>query len=179
MPFLIFSSGVLLVAYALLSFFSIYYLVFSFICYGVKGDAQLVQAAEESATEEKAKERSHSASSFSDEDKARIEAAVNRWLTQGGHLRQGIKQPVAAQEIGIPRHQFTAWLKTTPEQLFNPWLTRLRLDEAKRQFREHPDWQIETIAQHCGFRTANYFHEVFKQKTGLTPTEWLERGAEA
>lgn len=66
MPFLIFSSGVLLVAYALLIFFSIYYLVFSFICYGVKGDAQLVQAAEESATEEKAKERSHSASSFSD-----------------------------------------------------------------------------------------------------------------
>lgn len=110
MPFLIFSSGVLLVAYALLIFFSIYYLVFSFICYGVKGDAQLVQAA---------------------------------------------------------------------EQLFNPWLTRLRLDEAKRQFREHPDWQIETIAQHCGFRTANYFHEVFKQKTGVTPTEWLERGEEA
>ena len=71
--------------------------MFSFICYGVKGDAQLVQAAEESATEEKAEE-SRSALSLSDEDKARIDAAVNRWLEQGGHLHQGIEQPVAAQE---------------------------------------------------------------------------------
>ena len=174
-PFLIFSSGVLLVAYALLIFFSIYYLVFSFICYGVKGDAQLVQAAEESAIEDKVEE-SRGTSTLSADDKARIEAAVNRWLAQGRHLQQGIKQPVAAQEIGIPRHQLSAWLKTTPDQLFNPWLTRLRIDEAKRQLKAHPDWQIETTAQHCGFRTANYFHEVFKKHTGLTPTEWIEQG---
>lgn len=29
---------------------------------------------------------------------------------------------------------------------------------------------------HCGFKTANYFHEVFKKQTGLTPTEWLSQG---
>jgi YesN/AraC family two-component response regulator len=25
-------------------------------------------------------------------------------------------------------------------------------------------------------KTANYFHEVFKKQTGLTPTEWLSQG---
>lgn len=70
----------------------------------------------------------------------------------------------------------SAWLKTTPEQLFKPWLTRLRIDEAKRQLHQHPDWQLESIARHCGFKTANYFHEVFKKQIGLTPTEWLSQG---
>jgi len=64
--------------------------VFSFICYGVAGDAQRVQAAEENATETKGEEHG-SASAFST-------------------------------------------------------------------------------------RTANYFHEVFKKQTGLTPTEWLSQG---
>lgn len=174
-PFLIFSSGWLLMAYALLIFLSIYYLVFSFICYGVAGDAQRVQAAEENATETKGEEHG-SASAFSDEDRQRIEAAVNRWLAQGGHLRSGLTHPEAAQEIGIPRHQLSAWLKTTPEQLFKPWLTRLRIDEAKHLLCQHPDWQLESIARRCGFKTANYFHEVFKKQTGLTPTEWLSQG---
>jgi len=49
--------------------------VFSFICYGVAGDAQRVQAAEENATETKGEEHG-SASAFSDEDRQLLPRGV-------------------------------------------------------------------------------------------------------
>lgn len=68
-PLFIFSSGIMLLAYALLIFFGIYYLVFRFICYGVAGDSRSVQAAEEVVVETS---KAASASSFSDDDRNRV-----------------------------------------------------------------------------------------------------------
>lgn len=173
-PVLIFSTGWVLVAYALLIFFSIYYLVFSFICYGVSNDSRRIQAAEQNAVETKMNE-SQGTSTFSTGEKERVGRAVERWLAAGGHLHSGITMPVAASEIGVPRYLLSAWLKTTDDQLFNPWLTRLRIDEAKRQLCAHPDWQSETIAENCGFGSRTYFQTVFKKHTGMSPTEFIER----
>lgn len=176
-PVLIFSSGLPLLAYALLIFFSIFYVVIRFICYGVAGDSRSVQAAEENAEETS---KAQSASSFSDEDRDRVARAVERWTAQGGHLHSGITMPVAAAEIGVPRYLLAAWLKTSEHQLFNPWLTHLRIEEAKCQLCQHPDWQLETIAEGCGFGSRSYFQTVFKKHTGLSPTEFIEhQGAAA
>ena len=169
-PVLIFSSGLPLLAYAMMIFFSIFYLVIRFICYGVAGDSRSVQAAEENAEETT---KAESASSFSDEDRDRVARAVERWTARGGHLHSGITMPVTAGEIGVPRYLLAAWLKTTEQQLFNPWLTHLRIEEAKRQLHEHPDWQLETIAERCGFASRSYFQTVFKKHTGLSPTEFI------
>lgn len=172
-PLLIFSTGWVLMAYALLIFFSIYYLVFSFICYGVSNDSRRIQVAEQNAAETK-RDELQGDSMFVEEEKKRIERAVERWISAGGHLHSGITMPVAASEIGVPRYLLSAWLKTTTDQLFNPWLTRLRIDEAKRQLLAHPDWQSETIAECCGFSSRTYFQTVFKKHTGMSPTEFIE-----
>jgi AraC-like DNA-binding protein len=172
-PLLIFSTGWILTAYALLIFFSIYYLVFSFICYGVSNDSRRIQVAEQNAVETKRDELQGNPV-FADGEKKRIERAVERWLAAGGHLHCGITMPIAASEIGVPRYLLSAWLKTTDDQLFNPWLTHLRIDEAKRQLLAHPDWQSETIAERCGFSSRTYFQTVFKKHTGMSPTEFIE-----
>ena len=55
-------------------------------------------------------------------------------------------------------------------------MTNLRIEEAKRVIREHPEWSNETVAQHCGFADRSYFQKKFKEKTGITPAEFISVG---
>lgn len=61
------------------------------------------------------------------------------------------------------------------QSMFNPWLTSLRIDEAKRLLREHPDWSNDTIAQLCGFSSRSYFQNVFRKQTGITPAQFAHQ----
>ena len=108
------------------------------------------------------------------EEHNRIDAIVNRWIEAGNHLRSGITIQIAADEMKIPRYQFSAWLKNTEQELFSPWLTYLRVEEAKRQMLAHPDWSNDNIAEHCGFGSRSYFQTVFRKNTGMTPMEFVE-----
>ena len=51
-------------------------------------------------------------------------------------------------------------------------MNSLRIDEAKRVMREHPEWNNEAIAQHCGFCDRSYFLRKFKEATGMSPNEY-------
>ena len=48
----------------------------------------------------------------------------------------------------------------------------LRIEEAKRQLKKHPEWSNDTIAEHCGFSSRNYFQTIFKKQTGVSPSEF-------
>ena len=184
-PFTIFTSGLPLLAYSIFIFLGMYYCIFSFICYGVGNAPLQVQVAEESSDSLKVKrdlekgdetpEIENQGRTASAEDLQHIAGAVERWLRTGGHLRSGITIKTAANEMRIPRYQFTAWLKTTDQELFNPWLTHLRIEEAKRQLKEHPDWSNDFIAQTCGFSSRSYFQNVFRKQTGLTPAQFANK----
>ena len=179
-PMVIFWSGPLLLVYTLIIFFGISYTVISFYGYGLdRRHLHVLQQVEQSMKEDEQQKKEAEAESghddnheLSDSDQARIGAAVEKWLAKGGHLRCGITIQTAADEIGIPRYQLSTWLKTTPQELFNPWLTALRIEEAKRLLREHGDWSNDTIAERCGFNTRNYFQTTFKRLTGITPQEF-------
>lgn len=51
-------------------------------------------------------------------------------------------------------------------------VTQLRIDEAKRVLKEHPEWSVETIADYCGFSSREYFHRSFREYTGMTPAKF-------
>ena len=52
-------------------------------------------------------------------------------------------------------------------------MTSLRIDEAKRVIVSHPDWSNESVAEHCGFSDRTYFQKKFKEKTGMTPADYM------
>lgn len=175
----IFWSGPLLVVYSLVIFFCISYTVISFYGYGLdRRRLHVLQEVDQSQLEEGAAEegdggRQSEGRELSEQDLKRIGIAVEKWLAAGGHLHSGITIQTAAQEVGVPRYQLSAWLKTTPQELFKPWLMSLRVEEAKRQLVAHPDWTNDTIAERCGFNTRNYFQTIFKKHTGMRPAEYL------
>ena len=175
-PAVIFWSGPLLVVYTLIIFFCISYTVVSFYGYGLDRhrlhDLQQVERSLQE-DEQQAAADSEAGGELSEHDMKRIAAAVDRWLARGGHLHAGITIQTAADEMHVPRYLFSAWLKTTRQGLFNPWLTYHRIEEAKQQLTLHPEWNNDAIAEHCGFNTRTYFQTTFKRLTGVTPQEFL------
>lgn len=174
-PIAIFWSGTWLLVYSLTIFFTIFYCVISFFSYGVDQARQKeLSDAEESAHETGLNDETEE-TTMDDEERRRIEHAINAWVEQGGHLKNGINMAQVVKEIGVPRYMLTQWLKTTEWELFNPWLTYLRLEEAKKLLKAHPDWSNDTIAERCGFSSRSYFQTVFRKQTGMTPAQYIEK----
>lgn len=180
-PQAIFNSGWVLGIFGLVSLMGVYYLVISYVVYiystssaQVMEVEQYAEDEEEESLEELLEEEKPRMPEMSDSDRERIGAAVNRWIADNGHLRSGITIQNAADEMKIPRYQLTNWLKTTEQELFSPWLTHLRIEEAKRQMLNHPEWSNDVIAEHCGFGSRSYFQTVFRKQTGMTPSAFIE-----
>ena len=180
-PMVIFWSGPLLIVYSLVIFVGITYTVVCFNGYGLdRRHLQLLQQVERSMQEDEMAQQTtnggHDDSrELSENDRQHIGAIVERWIEQGGHLHSGLTIQTAADEMHLKRYQLYAWVKTTPQGIFARWLTHLRIEEAKRQLVEHPEWSNDTIAERCGFSTRNYFQTTFKRCTGVTPQEFQSR----
>ena len=54
------------------------------------------------------------------------------------------------------------------------YLTRIRLDEAKRLMQRSPDMLIREIAESVGFKSQHHFSRVFKKNEGVWPTKYVE-----
>ena len=167
-PFVIYASNTLLLTTSLLAYLGIPYFVDSF-CYYVKS----TMPAKVLAAEKNAEEDTKTATNFSPEKMQRVDKAVEQWMAHKGHLKSGILMPIAAAEMGIPKYLLSAWLSQQGKK-FNPWLADLRVEEAKHQLKEHPEWSNDAIAQYCGFSDRTTLQRTFKEKTGLTPTQFIQ-----
>jgi len=172
-PFLIFSSGIVLKVYSFTILLTIFYLISSFTFFCVSNDAHHVMEAEQTSDEE-FNEAENRVTSMSDDDRAMIASKVEQWVTDEGYSQSGLTIQKVADTIHVPRYQLAMWLKTTEWELFNPWMTHLRIEKAKQIFREHPDWSNDTVAHQSGFTSRNYFQQVFKKATGMTPLQYIE-----
>lgn len=182
-PLLIYVHSNMLALFAIFLFASLFYLVDSFCSYVVSSAPRRVQEAEESAEEEKEEEKKElerrellnekPTADITTEQQQHIEEAVEEWIKRGGHLQSGMKMPGTAEAIGVPQYHLSVWLKQQGLR-YSEWLTMLRIEEAKRVMKQHPDWSNETIAFQCGFHDRSYFQTIFKKTTGLTPAQYLQ-----
>jgi len=177
-PVFIFFSGWLLAAYGLFFFFGIFYMWFCFVRFVITSAFGKVRVADQCAEEERECQQTEtlqevrSEENLTTEQMRRIEYAVAGWLTEEGHLQHNLTKPDAAREMHVPGHLLTAWVKASGYDSFTQWITALRIKEAKRLLREHPDYSIEAVADHCGISRSN-FHRSFKKVTGCSPSEFL------
>lgn len=167
-PLLIFGPFIVLIIYGMTFFWGIFMMWFSFVRYFTSNAINRVREAEESAEES---EREEKANGLSADAMQNVSMAVERWLASGGHLQAGITSPIAADAMGVPRYQLTAWVKASGYHSFTKWIIAQRIEEAKRVIMEHRDWTNEAVADHCGFSRA-YFQKIFKQETGVAPSEY-------
>lgn len=56
----------------------------------------------------------------------------------------------------------------------NEYITNCRIGEAQRLLSEG-NMKLKDIAERCGFETVQYFHQVFKKVSGVTPSMYRKR----
>ena len=173
-PVFIFGPNILLIIYGLAFFWGIFMMWFCFVRFFTSNDAKRVREAEENA-EQSAREQKSEANgqwSMANGQWSHVSSAVERWIASGAHLQAGITSPAAASAMNIPRYQLTAWVKASGHTSFTRWITTLRIEEAKRVLKEHPEWTNEAVADHCGF-TRTHFQKIFKQEMGCSPADFV------
>jgi len=92
-------------------------------------------------------------------------------------LRENYAVPFSAAEtattVGLSqshlRALFDKWLGESPKKFH----TRYRIDQAKRLLSEQ-HLPVFEVAYHVGFTDARHFSRVFKQLTGVTPSEYAD-----
>ncbi|ALJ05229.1 hypothetical protein APS56_08875 [Pseudalgibacter alginicilyticus] len=81
-----------------------------------------------------------------------------------------------AQELGIPTHQVSHFLKQHMNLSFSSYRNMLRIEKAKRLIKN--DYlslnTIEALALTCGFANRSSFSKVFKKLTDFSPGAYLE-----
>lgn len=106
-----------------------------------------------------------------DELKARICGLIEGWRKSQGYASVEINSGTLAGRLNIPKRQLVQYLREVEGKTFRIWLSALRLEEAKREILEHPEYSNEAIAESCGF-SRSHLQVKFKEATGLTINEW-------
>ena len=158
-PVVIFMKGAPLVLFSIAYFFAIAYSTISLYSYGISKDVERVEEAEEVVNQE-IRPR--------DIDPA-ITEAIDRWKANAHYREHNLTLGIVARQMGVPQRQLQEWLRQSEYGKLAGLVTTLRIEEAKRVLKEHPDWSTESVANYCGFSSREYFHRTFRQITGTTP----------
>lgn len=75
--------------------------------------------------------------------------------------------------MGIGKTTLSAMISQQYDSTFRDIINNYRIEAAKRYMLDHPKATQETVAQECGFRTAQYFNTQFKKAVGKTPAMWF------
>lgn len=107
-----------------------------------------------------------------------LTAEINLSLT---YLDRHFFEPIGVQEMadaaGLNRRTFERRFAKDLDESPYRYLTRLRLDLAKDLLVSNT-WTLDAVGHAAGFSGARDFCALFKQHSGMTPTQFRERSAE-
>lgn len=106
-----------------------------------------------------------------------IERVDNRIKTDG-YVQQGLTIKELSEILHTNRTYLSAYIKTTYKMTFREWITSLRLEYAKNILKEHPEINIQKLAESSGFLSQSNFIKLFSEKEGCTPAKWKKSNRE-
>ena len=97
---------------------------------------------------------------------------VDNWIKTDGYVQQGLTIKELSEILYTNRTYLSAYIKTTYKMTFREWITGLRLEYAKNILKEHPEINIQKLAESSGFLSRSNFIKLFTEKEGCTPAKW-------
>ena len=97
---------------------------------------------------------------------------VDNWIKTEGYVQQGLTIKELSEILYTNRTYLSAYIKTTYKMTFREWITSLRLEYAKNILKEHPEINIQKLAESSGFLSQSNFIKLFSEKEGCTPAKW-------
>ena len=103
---------------------------------------------------------------------------VDNWIKTDGYVQQGLTIKELSEKLYTNRTYLSAYIKTTYKMTFREWITGLRLEYAKNILKEHPEINIQKLAESSGFLSRSNFIKSFTEKEGCTPGKWKKANLE-
>ena len=103
---------------------------------------------------------------------------VDNWIKTDGYVQQGLTIKELSEILHTNRTYLSAYIKTTYKMTFREWITGLRLEYAKNILKEHPEINIQKLAESSGFLSRSNFIKSFTEKEGCTPGKWKKANLE-
>lgn len=75
--------------------------------------------------------------------------------------------------MDIGKTTLSALISQQYDSTLRDLINQYRIEEAKKFMAENPKSTQEIVAEHCGFKNAQYFNTQFKKLVGETPAMWL------
>ena len=103
---------------------------------------------------------------------------VDNWIKTDGYVQQGLTIKELSKILYTNRTYLSAYIKTTYKMTFREWITSLKLEYAKNILKEHPEINIQKLAESSGFLSQSNFIKLFSEKEGCTPSKWKKSNRE-
>lgn len=103
---------------------------------------------------------------------------VDNWIKTDGYVQQGLTIKELSEILYTNCTYLSAYIKTTYKMTFREWITSLRLEYAKNILKEHPEINIQKLAESSGFLSQSNFIKLFSEKEGCTPAKWKKSNRE-
>ena len=93
------------------------------------------------------------------------------------YLEEGLTLTGLAQQLNMTRNQLSSLINKNTGDNFYKFINKYRVEEVKKIFSDSGknNYTILAMAYEAGFPSKSSFHKIFKELTGLTPTEYLNR----
>ena len=91
----------------------------------------------------------------------------------GSHIREKLSVPVLAQKVGVSSSYLTALFHKNLQISPGEYIRRIKLQESKQMIREN-SMNFTEIAEALQYSTVHHFSRQFKEKFGLTPSEYAK-----
>lgn len=95
------------------------------------------------------------------------------------HLRKGINLKLLSNETGIPQRRLAAAMRGSRYGSVSSYITDKRIETACRLLRKRPWYTIDSISQDSGFSARRTFQTVFKERMGMTPSEYRYQSSDS
>jgi len=91
------------------------------------------------------------------------------------YLKNGLKLNDVSKKLNLPSHQLSELLNKHMNTTFFDFINKYRVEEAKRQIRENPQFTLLQIGYASGFNNKTSFVNAFKRFEGRTPSSYMKK----
>lgn len=106
-----------------------------------------------------------------------MKQAIAMWCKEGQFKDSDANIYSLAIKLGCRKDELTEYFNRSEHVNFRTWLSDIRFNEAVRMMKAYPDYSIDAISTECGFSSHTWIYRIFKQKTGLSPSQWRRQYA--
>lgn len=112
---------------------------------------------------------------FSQKRMKEIGAALEKWCDDRMYKDCNVTIYSLAANLGCKKNELTEYFNLSQHTNFLTWLSDIRFNEAVCMMKENPEFSNDAISTECGFSSHTQIYRIFKQKTGLSPSQWREQ----